>query len=569
MLQAIMPQASGRQRRRLLLVPFVALVCLLLGAPQSAWAHPLGNFTINHYSEITVGQSSIDVRYVVDMAEIPSVQLLQDADTSGDGRVDDAERAALLEHQAAQLLPSLALQAGDRALPLAVRDRSLDVLPGQGGLPTVRIQLILAAPAPDLSGAPRFAYHDRNHVERIGWHEIVVRNADGVRLDAASVPAATVSGELRNYPADQLNSPLDIRDATFEAALDPSSRAVRTAQDATALVPGAAPAVDQLRALASGELTLPVVTGALLLAFVLGAGHALTPGHGKTIVAAYLVGSRGTPRHALILGLTTTITHTAGVFILGLITLFAAHFIVPEQIFPWLELVSGVLVVAIGLLLLRQRGGYVLRRLRERAAHRPRLALAHAQAAMPSAMANLAAPKVAHAHIHGSHDHDHEHDHGHEHDHTHGHTHDHDHGHAHDHEHGPHTHTHDNDQLLADWIAGHREDAAGTPSGAVTLRSLIGLGISGGLLPCPSALVLLLGAIALGRVAFGLLLTLVFSLGLAAVLTGIGLLLVLARRWFERFPTGGLVLRLVPILSAVFVTIIGLGLTVAAVQRLL
>jgi ABC-type nickel/cobalt efflux system permease component RcnA len=238
---------------------------------------------------------------------------------------------------------------------------------------------------------------------------------------------------------------------------------------------------------------------ALLAAFGWGALHALSPGHGKTIVAAYLVGSRGTARHALFLGLTTTLTHTAGVFALGFVTLFASRYILPEKLYPWLGLLSGLLVILIGVSLVWGR---------------------------LSSLWGIA-----------------QHSHHHEHGHSHGWLHDH----SHDDTHGlGHTHTH----------VPSREDG-----GRVTWRSLLALGVSGGLLPCPSALVLMLGAIALERVALGLVLILVFSIGLASVLTAIGVALVYAGEWFQRIPESGRLLRIMPVASAAFITLVGAGIS--------
>jgi ABC-type nickel/cobalt efflux system permease component RcnA len=226
--------------------------------------------------------------------------------------------------------------------------------------------------------------------------------------------------------------------------------------------------------------------------------HALAPGHGKTVVAAYLVGSRGTALHALFLGITTTITHTIGVFALGLVTLFVSRYILPEQLYPWLGVISGAFVVVIGVALFTGRLGLL-----------------------------------------------------------HGHSHNHDHDHAAEgmHSHGGFTHAHG--------ASAGRHEARG-PLG---WGSLLLLGISGGLLPCPSALVVLLSAIALGRVGFGLLLILCFSLGLASVLTAIGIALVHAGRLFERVPLDGRLLRVLPVASALIVTAIGLGITLQALMQ--
>ena len=259
----------------------------------------------------------------------------------------------------------------------------------------------------------------------------------------------------------------------------------------------------------SQPLTVGFVLVALLVAMGWGALHALTPGHGKTMVAAYLAGSRGTARHAFALGATVTVAHTATVFALGFVTLTLSEFILPEQLYPWLNLVSGVLVLALGLAAIRQRlGGY----LRGRAAARA----------------------AAHEHHHG-------------HGHDHGHAHSHDHGHAHDH--GEHGHSH-------------------APPDQLSWRSLLALGVSGGMIPCPSALVLLLGAIALDRTAFGVVLVCAFSLGLAGVVSGIGLAVLYARRLFTRIPSSGRAIRGLPVASAAIITILGLVLTLRALPGL-
>ncbi len=275
----------------------------------------------------------------------------------------------------------------------------------------------------------------------------------------------------------------------------------------------AGPQSDALtRLLHQQALTPWMIAAAIGIAFGLGAAHALTPGHGKTIVAAYLVGSRGTLKHAAFLGGMVTFTHTVSVFLLGLATLFLFQYVVPQKVTQVLGAISGLSIVVIG-------GWMLYKRLRG-AGH-------------------------AHSHEHGHdhhHDHDHTHEHHHDHDHDHPHVHTHD-GHTHSHGPGGHTHTHMPDELS--W------------------SGLVALGVSGGLVPCETALVLLLTAIALRRVGLGLLLLVAFSLGLALVLMAIGVLVIYAK---NLLPGGGHAsanpfVRWMPVASAAIVMVLGVVMT--------
>ena len=255
--------------------------------------------------------------------------------------------------------------------------------------------------------------------------------------------------------------------------------------------------------LRSEELSLGLIAGALALALFLGAAHGLEPGHGKTIVAAYLIGSRGTVGNALFLGGIVTFTHTFSVILLGLVALFASQYILPEQIFPYLGTASGLLIIGLGTWLL---------------------------------VNHLRGRGFGHSHEeehHGHHDHDHEEEH------------------HHDHPHGEHDHSHEEEHH------GHSHE---TPS-KVTLGSLLTLGISGGIVPCPGALVILLLAVALHRIAFGLLLLVAFSVGLAAILIAIGVLIVKARPLVERFSGDGRWIQRLPIASAVVIIVVGCAIT--------
>jgi nickel/cobalt transporter (NicO) family protein len=508
--------------RRWLLPTLLAILLIFAGPATRAAAHPLGNFTVNQYSRLEIGRDIVRVRYIVDMAEIPAFQERQAIDANGDGQLGDAEQTAYLTKQAQALLGGLHLVAGGAPATLQQVGQSLEFPTGQGGLVTLRLTLDLEAPLADTLAPLAIEYRDDNFAERLGWREIVVRPLDGVALRDSTAPQSDQSDELRTYPDDMLSNPLNMRQVSFTLALGAATDA---SQVSGAAQPAMARADDSFAALiATRELTPQTIGLALLLALFLGAGHALTPGHGKTIVAAYLVGARGTARHAVFLGLTTTITHTIGVFALGAITLFVSNYILPEQLYPWLEFLSGALVVAIGVTLFRSRlAGLLLRQ--------------------PTNDERRTTTTRDDGHTHHHHYQDHPHDHDHDH------SHDHDHDHSHDHDHGPHGHSH------------LPPGADGQP---VTWRSLLALGVSGGLLPCPSALVVLLSAIALHRVALGMLLIVAFSIGLAAVLTGIGLLLVYARRLFEHFPTDGRLLRALPVASAAIVTLAGLGIALSA-----
>ncbi|XHX76727.1 MAG: sulfite exporter TauE/SafE family protein [Stenomitos frigidus ULC029] len=348
---------------------------------------------------------------------------------------------------------------------------------------------------------------------------------------------------------------------------------------------------------------------AIAACFAWGAMHAMSPGHGKTIVGAYLVGAHATPQHAVFLGLTTTITHTAGVFALGLGTLLFSNFL-PERLYPWLSFISGLIVVDIGLRQLISR----LRQVRRaknatphshsdhhhtdhphddhppsdhQHNHSPAYALApahnaHVHAASVSHVPDRA-PSQPHQTIavhNPAHDHEHDHSHNDAHSHVHDRSHSHPHqtiaahssdpDHEHDHSHNDaHSHSHDRPHTH-DHGDGHSHSHAlpGSDGSPVTWRSLLALGISGGIVPCPSALVMLLSAIALGRVGFGLMMVLVFSLGLAGTLTALGLLMVSARRLFERVPTQIRFARFLPALSALVITLLGVGIAAQAVMQI-
>lgn len=448
-------------RRRIWWAAPVAAALAFVLAPSAA-AHPLGNFTVNHYAGIELAGDRVFTHLVLDLAEIPTLQSGAEVRSPG---------------YAAAVGRRLELRLDGSRVPLELLRRRVTERPGAAGLATLRFEAVYAA---RLRGR-ELTFADRTFGSRIGWREITVRARDGAHVLHASVPAESRSDALRAYPKDLLSSPLDVRSATAE--FTPGSEAAPP----PALGGPSAPVHESsgFEALIERDLSIGVVLVSLLVAAFWGAAHALTPGHGKALVAGYLVGTRGRPRHAFLLGATVTVTHTAGVFALGLVTLLLSQFIVPEQLYPWLTLVSGLLVVAVGLGVLRSR-------FRSAASH--------------------------------------------EHMHDHGHTHDHDHAHDHRHHH---------DERL-------------------TSRGILGVGIAAGLLPCPSALVVLLSAIALHRVGLGLALIVAFSLGLAATITGIGLIAVLARQAFARVRLDGPLVRALPALSAAVIVVAGVVITARA-----
>ena len=471
----------------------LALLIILIVVPD-VWAHPLGNFTISRYTRLQLQPESVGLLYIVDMAEIPTFQERQQMDQNGDGRMDSAEQEAYLTRQIDLLAQNLTLVINGQVIAATPESWTLDFPPGQGDLPTMRLELTATAILPETEQIWQLQFTDNNYPDRLGWQETVVTAVDGLDILDSSVPSEDVSNQLRSYPDDLLQAPLAVNQAQVQFA--PVGMAVKSdielvEEDVleTAVANEANRfSQDEFANLLTTALDKPgAVVIALVVALGLGAAHALTPGHGKTIVGAYLVGSRGTPKHALFLGLTTTITHTAGVFAFGLLVLFASRYILPEKLYPWLGEFSGLLVVLIGFSLFRGHLSSWLHRNQS----------------------------------------------------------------ADEHDEGYHTH----------FGIGHSH----TPNPQMSWRNLLALGVSGGLLPCPSALILLLSAVALQKVGFGLLLIIAFSIGLAGVLTGIGLAMVYAGKLFARLParqTG--LLRLLPAASALFITIAGLGITVKA-----
>lgn len=462
---------------------FISVLIFTALCAVSAFAHPLGNFSINQYSRLEVEPSQIKIRSVLDMAEIPTFQAKSEIDTDKDGAYSEAELNAYAEKITPQYLSNLFLTIDNKPLELREVSKTISVKEGAGNLPTLTVKWNLISDFAATDAVSKIKFENKNYVDRLGWDEMIVNRTSGVNVFNSTVYGSGVTDELKAYPEESLNAPLAERSAEFSVTAGTIPADAKPLENRDGHKTAAVMQKDRLSELIDLELTPTVIIFALLLAFGLGAMHAMSPGHGKAVVGAYLVGSRGTPTHAIFLGLTVTITHTLGVFALGLITLFASQYILPETLMPFLGFVSGLLVFFIGVTMFKERLFTAL----------------GWQKTSPHAHDH------GHSHSHGEHTHSHDDGHHNHHD---DHAHDHDHNHLHDgltHSHGGSTHTH-------------------LPPENITWRSLLALGISGGLLPCPSALVLMLAAISAGKIAFGLVLTIFFSFGLAATLTAVGLI---------------------------------------------
>jgi ABC-type nickel/cobalt efflux system permease component RcnA len=522
---------------------------MFVSAAGSLHAHPMGNFSISHYAGIRIDGNDVQVRYILDLAEIPTFQEIQK--TGILPKQNDPSLIGYLANQAEILKRGLLLEVDGRPVPLEVMSEDVIFPTGAGGLPTMKMGFLYRAAVRGLQGAisHRLEYSDVNFQDRAGWKEIVVSGAAGVDVLRTSAPTIDQSKQLTNYPTDLLNSPPQ----QLEAQIDFVNGANRISADSESvngrLAPATSPAV--LPPVGGGtlmsggttmtevparqsmqtarlelqpnkqatprnaftelmnarQLNLSIIFLAALIAVGLGALHALEPGHGKTLVAAYLVGSQGTAMHAMILGLIVTTSHTAGVFLLGAITLYAQHYIVPEQLYPWLGVISGVTITLLGFYLLLQRylgtediGAY---------------ALFHSHQHKETPSCDL--PMVAV----------------------------------------------ESDPAVKPSLETFSKKLS--TQNPITYRQLLALGVTGGIIPCPAALVVLLSAVALHRVKFGLFLIVAFSLGLAAVLIGTGMLVVYAGRFVSRLHTGGpLLCRWVPMASAAAVAVLGLVIALRA-----
>jgi nickel/cobalt exporter len=540
--------------------PGIVLLFALLLAGATASAHPMGNFSVNHYAKIRISQRSIEIRYLIDMAEIPTFQEIRQFNITPE--TGNPNASLYLDREEPLLKSGIVLESDGRVVPLDTLSRQVTFADGAGGLPTMKIAFVFRGMPDVTAGAHKLSYTDNNFPGRTGWKEVVVAG-DEVEITNSSAPSTDRSQELTHYSSDVLNTPpqqlstmVFFTTSGIDSQKESSAAKSRFSIDGTILrrtsaahrasgsqgpdrVPvesgktskqGALRSQPDVSTLASaparaasaqntprnrfteliwtrGKLSLWVLLSAALIAAGLGALHALEPGHGKTIVAAYLVGSRGTARHAVLLGIVATAAHTAGVYLLGAVTLYASRYIVPEQLYPWLGIISGLSVTGIGVFIfLRHLTG-------ETGEH------SHAPGEQHShwfvAMLKKPAPDRG------------------------------------------------SSAEPANRVA--MADDSKPSERALSLRELCMLGVTGGIVPCPAALVVLLSAFSLHRIGFGLFLIAAFSVGLAAVLVTVGVTMVYAKRLLSsRMRTDSTALRYLPLLSSTFMVVLGVGIAASA-----
>lgn len=461
-----------------------ALVVAFCAIPLTALAHPLGNFTINHHIAVTMSESDMSIGYVLDLAEIPAFQEINRLDEDGDGVASTEELDNYSAIRCVELGEGLEVDLDARPLPKASTEHLAVTLPGQNQVPTLRIECQYEAAIE--SGV--VTIRNINYSERIGWAEIIVSSAS-VPIET-DLPSESRSAYLTEFPQGDLDETPDVRWGEVRVG-----RGITVAGSAAPLL-----ALDSaFDGEQTGFLAAVIAMGAAL---VLGAGHALAPGHGKTIVAAYLVGTRGTPRQAVGLAAATAVSHTAGVAILGVIAAGASVVFEPTALYPYLSALAGFVVLVVGLRLLW-----------------------------------LATTSRGHGHTHAGA------------------------GHVHRHHSGlDHAHTQDD----------ARQGDETSPR--LGWKAVAALGFSGGLVPSASAVVLLLGALRLGRAWFGVVLVITFGIGMASALVGSGLLAVAAHRfgwrwWSARRPDSTM-WRWVPHAAASAVVVLGLVLTLSALSQL-
>ncbi len=529
----------------------VLFAVLLIGSTNAA-AHPLGDFSINQYFIVDGSAPRPTVHFLLDVAEIPSFTELDMLDTDYDSQLSPKEVEAYLDQRIPQLARFIHMKIDGVEVPVSVAGHKLILLEGNGAMLVFNILLNLEAEADWPKSPFTLQIDSENYPDEQGTRECLVLPGDRLadttpslapemvgdqhRVDQNAVPAGVYGNRRASFslhlspglhgtttgltPVDTLRDfswtstarmakeqgEAGIAEGLARAVLDSGFRrgmpgdakplvsvadGMGEGQVATGVREGRAGLASRLldrisEIVRRDEFPPPAVLAVgLAIAMALGMGHAFAPGHGKTVMAAYLIGEQGTSWHAVILGIVVTITHTWSVILLGLVTLYFEDMITETQVNFWTGVLSGAIIVGIGALLFRQRYHQLL----------------------ASAQGKPGDWRFYHGHEHAT----------------------------------------DESAILTL-----------KPGEAPSYRNILWLGISGGVVPCPAALIVLLLALKVGRLSYGLALIFAFSLGLAAVLVVIGLLVVRASRLLQRQKlTDHPILRLLPLGSAALITLLG------------
>ena len=510
---------------------FIFILFILACCIVSVRAHPMGNFSINHYTGITVEQDAILVHHIIDMAEVPAyTEIKNKISRGGDGkRATPAEIEKYRPGAIRKIAGGLKLNVDGRAVKLQVLDSKVELLDGLPGLKTIWYEMHLRAPFKARAGKQHtVTFRDTNWPEKSanGWKEIELFDTHTARITERPELSDIHTDKMRNYPEENIPNPPQDISAKFRCELGPGattaskSSATKSKQGPLQRFMARLPQMTEF--LERRNYPAWFIAFALCMAFFIGCTHALSPGHGKTLVGAYLIGSNGTVADAMFLGLVVTVSHVASVLILGVIIHLATTNITSDKVYPWFEGASGLLIILIGIWMF-------------------------ARNAMGRGPAHV--HDQYGRHVHPGHDHHDHHGHDHDHDHNHDHDHHHHHDHAHDHHHD-HEHSH------------------ALQPGRASRTDILMLGVTGGIVPCPTALMVLFAAVALHKVAFGLGMIVAFSFGLAFVLILIGILMVKAKDFMDKHLNETGAIRFLPYVSAAVITLIGCAFTLRAARAL-
>lgn len=543
------------------------LILLSLILPILASAHTFTGMGVDHWTQVKIFEDRVIIIYSTLLTEFAALTDMKTMNLDGDSEISKEEEELFVTEMMETLKTLLTLEVDDQEVELSWRIISYTPRAGQyeftaslDQLPPGEHKIVFYDwTFTDIPGSMKTSLVEVGRVKVLDtslWKMDKDETSRTSRKKSSSdlkrmLIATYLSGEealqqLGNLPQDRLNVERLVA-SVGDASLSDASGKDRESQYAF----GGSGISEQLKnMIKSPQLGIGFIIIALITSFVLGALHALTPGHGKTVVAAYLVGSKGRVIDAVILGSVVTFTHTSSVILLGLITLYASQYILPQDLFPWLGFFSGLLITSMGIWLF-------LRRIKSPLGHEHTHDHNH-----------------EHSHVHGFFDPIHSHTldrsdpYNHEyHDHPYDQTHEHD---EHTHEYHDHEHHHDPDPKNTShgrpgiapkkskfWSLSRRKSD-------VSFWSLLSLGISGGIVPCPDALIVLLISMALNHIAFGLVILVAFSFGLASVLIAIGILMVLAKPLLDRYTGQGAFMRRLPVVSACVVTILGFIIAVKA-----